>query len=434
VDSNGTGFFTAIERAVATKLASPMARDESSERGGASPSHRNAWENVIPVPDMQLLEDVKTNTAGFFMAIERAVLASPMAQTFSMQRSVASPSQSDTLNNVKDEMEYEHMETGNDRHSDKKQSRFTQSLMAKTRSRAETNAAVTVPSARHAEYSKPVLIKVEEELNERFIRNTALARKRVSVVQLLVVGLMSVLLCFIGSISIQASCHFVSADVQVGATDKVYKLHYGLWKFSPIGSAFQGYPYCDAYHEEFGIIPPNISRVAALVAFLGGSYAVVVLWWYLIMGQATRSSWYSAVNLGFLSALLHGASLLIFTSPICSGRDCELGPAGVLSVAASAMSFVLAFEMYYNSPIASWSDDVPACPAEEEPRRMIQALEMTHVEESALAYCKRLIPNANQKDVPTLNQFQRKKEDHAGEGWVGRDSSRQFVYSPPAIV
>ena len=433
VDSNGTGFFTAIERVVVSNLASPRDHAASTERGLSPPSTgiQNQWDKMLQLPDKALLENAKSNAAGFFMAFERAVasnIASPMAHDVPTEQSCWSPVHADTMESIE---QAPHDEVS-DRQPERKQSQFAQSLLAKTRSRAEPGAPVaSVASPNRSEYSRPVKIKVEEELNERFIRDTALARKRVSVVQLLLVGLISMLFCFIGGIGIQSSCHFVAADVQVGATEKVYKLHYGLWKFSPIGSAFQGYTYCDSYDEAYSVPPPNVPRVSSLLAFLCGAYAVLVLWLYLIFGQATRLSWYAAANLAVLSAFLHGASLLIFVSPVCEDRDCELGPAGALTLAACAVSFFLAFEMYYNSPITSWRDDVPGCPSDEEPSRMIQSLELTHIEESVLAYYKRLIPNA-MKEMPTLNQFQRNNEDHhTGDG---RDSSRKIVYSPPALV
>ena len=436
VDSNGTGFFTAIERAVVSNLASPRDHSSSTDRGLSPPSIQNQWNNMMQLPDKALLENAKSNAAGFFMAFERAVtskIASPLAHDGLTAKGCWSPAHANSMETTSQAPDDEISGNVSGRQLDRKQSQFTQSLLAKTRSRAEPGTPVErVASPSRAEYSRPVKIKVEEELNERFIRDTALARKRVSVVQLLLVGLLSMLFCFIGGIGIQSSCHFVAADVQVGAAEKVYKLHYGLWKFSPIGSAFQGYTYCDSYDEAYSVPPPNLPRIASLLAFLGGAYAVFVLWWYLIFGQATRLSWYAAANLAILSAMLHGASLSIFVSPVCEDRDCELGPAGALTLAATAVSFVLAFEMYYNSPITSWRDDVPGCPSDEEPSRMIQSLELTHIEESVLAYYKRLIPNA-MKEMPTLNQFQRNNEDHHHTG-DGRDLSRKIVYSPPALV
>jgi hypothetical protein len=276
------------------------------------------------------------------------------------------------------------------------------------------------------------MVRIGEELDERFIVNMTLARKRVSVVQLLVVGLLSLLVCFFGGIWIQSSCHYVSANVRVGASNEVFNLHYGLWRYSPMGSAFQGYTYCDKYDEAYTVAPPRLSRIASLLASLGGTYAVCVLWVYLIFGRGTRLYWNAAVRASFLAGLLHGASLLIFISPICYEKDCELGPAGFLSLVAVAANFVLSFEMYYNSPIKSWMDDVPSCPSNEEPRRMMQTLQVSDFQEGASAYWRRLVSSPS-VELPTLNQIQRQNEEPLGESLVGRGHS-PGVYSPPAIV
>jgi len=422
VESNGTGFFKAIERAV-TNIASPRNNDDAKERSGAPSSFLHQFENILELPDPLLLESAKSNVAGLYMALEEAVtsnLGSPRGQD---------DMKPDPLNTVEEDTKKEPAQPEIKQPEKKKPSQFTESLFVQTRSRADPNAqAVRTSPSRYSGYKRPTVFKVEEELNERFIRDTALARKRVSVVQLLVVGLFSMLFVIIANVGIQSSCHYVSADVQVGAAEQRYSLHYGLWKYSPIGSAFQGYTYCDEYNEYSGG-PPTLPRVAFVLAAVAGAYSVLVLWWYLIFGQATRKSWYSAANIAFIAALLHGACFSIFISPVCKDRECKMGPAAALTIAASAMSFILGFEMYYNSPITSWRDDVPGCPSEEEPSRMIRSLEMTHIQESVVAFCKRLIPNAT-KQMPTLNQFQRNNEDHH----IGDLVSKKVVYSPPSMV
>ncbi len=319
--------------------------------------------------------------------------------------------------------------------SEQHRSHFAQSLMARTRSRADTSAVLSTTSASAAGdtvVSRATMIRIGEELDEKFIVSTTIARKRVSVVQLLVVGLISLLVCLFGGVWIQSSCHYVSADVRVGDTHEVFNLHYGLWKYSPMGSAFQGYTYCDKYDKNYTVSPPYMPRIASFLASLGGTYAVCVLWLYLILGRGTRLHWNAAVRVSFLAGLLHGASLLIFISPICYEKDCELGPAGIVSLVAVAANFVLSFEMYYNSPIKSWMDDVPSCPSNEEPRMMMQTLEMADFQEGASAYCRRLVTTPS-AEIPTLNQIQRQNEDPIGESLIGRGIAKG-LYSPPAIV
>jgi len=312
----------------------------------------------------------------------------------------------------------------------KQQSPFTQSLMARMRSRANPSALSQTSSNAATEH--PTMIRVGEEKDEQFIVNTAFARKRVSVVQLLIVGLFSILVCVFGSIWIQSSCHYVSAKVQVGESQEMFTLHYGLWRYTPIGSAFQGYTYCNTYHENYSADPPLLPRYASLLASVGGAFAVCVLWNYLIFGRSTRVAWDAAVNGAVFSGILHGVSLLIFITPPCVETECQLGPAGAASVAASIVNFILAFEMYYNSPIKSWMDDVPNCSSSEHPRQMMQTLEMADFQAGASAYCRRII-SAPSGDIPTLNQIQRNNEDPLGEAMLDRDISNG-VYAPPTIV
>lgn len=403
--------------------------DVHTETDASMTGHTRRSEVASPGSTTSGAESTRT---GFFTAIERTAASKLAALTHQHEHTTPAHKKTRKGGNTYTE-DYQRMEQENKRQPEKKRSQFAESLMAKTRSRAEPSALLGVPSVDVSEYSsKPTMINVEAEVNERYIRNTAYARKRVGVVQLLMAGLLGILACFFGSLGIISSCHFVSADVKVGETDQVYNLHYGIWKYTPIGSAFQGYTYCDSYDKEFTSAPPYISQGASIVALLAGSFANFVLWWYLISGQATRSSWYNAVRGAILSAMMHGTSLLIFVSPVCKDKECKLGPGGAMSLAASAASFILAFEMYYNSPITSWRDDVPECPSQEEPSRVIQSLEMAHIQESAMAYCKRLIPSRS-KEFPTLNQIQRKNEDPIGDGLVGRDLSKG-VYAPPSIV
>lgn len=136
---------------------------------------------------------------------------------------------------------------------------------------------------------------MHEDDHDAFILNTTLARKRVRVVQLLAVGLLGFLVGLLGSFFVQSTCHFGSADVAVGQNEQPFSLHYGMWKYSPIDSAFQGYPYCMKYDDEFTDDTPLLPRIAGLTALLCGAYSLTVLWVYLIFGRATQCTWNSAV-------------------------------------------------------------------------------------------------------------------------------------------
>lgn len=280
---------------------------------------------------------------------------------------------------------------------------------------------------------RPNMVRIGDQQDERFIVNTALARKRVSVVQLLGVGLLGLLVALLGSFWVQSSCHFVTARVTVGANEQIFKLHYGLWKYTPIESAFQGYTYCYKYDDDYTADSPVFSRVATCVAMLGGMFSLSVLWFYLIFGRGTRMFWDNAVKVAFISGGLQLSTLLIFFGPVCRRDACSIGPAGFLSACASIVYFILAFEMHYNSPIQSWMDDIPSCPSSEYPHRMMQTLELSDVRKSAAAYVRRLISSSPSVEIPSLNQFRRNQnEEPIGEAMFERDPVK--VYRPPAIV
>jgi hypothetical protein len=312
-------------------------------------------------------------------------------------------------------------------------SRFAESLMARTRSRAEPDAILSVStSATERDSEKPNMIRIEKQ-DEHYIFNTTLARKRVHVVQLLAVGLLALLVAFLGSFWVQSSCHFVSASVEVGENDQVFELHYGLWKYTPIDSAFRGYSYCYQYDDEYTGDAPMYSRWASCMALLGGAYSICVLWYYLIMGRGTRKMWMTASASAAVSGALQLCTLLIFAGPVCRRDECTLGPAGVLSVVASMVYFILAFEMYYNSPMVACMDEIPTSPTIEQPVNMMANLEMTDFEDGAKAYVRRIVQGNSEDTLPTLNQVQRVNVNPIGEGMFERAIPRA-PYQPPAIV
>lgn len=331
--------------------------------------------------------------------------------------------------------------TGEPVETQKSQSQLTASLMARTRSRADTSTVVTaIPSGGDSiAFDKSNMVRVGERQDEKFIVNTALAKKRVSVVQLLAFGLVGILVGFLGSLYVQSTCHFVSAQVQVGDDGQEFDLHYGLWKYSPVESAFQGYKFCYEYDDGYSYDAPRFSRGSSLAALVAFTFSLVNLWVYLIFGKATRILWEAAVRGSLMAGFLQLSTMAVFLGPICRQAECTLGPGATVSLCASAVYFMMAFEMHYNSPIQSWMDDVPNCPSSEQPHRMVENLEMTDVANSAVAYVKRLVSRSpTGTSLPTLNQIQRNKEDPFGEGMFERELSQQHNtqegYKPPNLV
>ncbi|MGV2388345.1 MAG UNVERIFIED_CONTAM: hypothetical protein LVR29_08550 [Microcystis novacekii LVE1205-3] len=122
---------------------------------------------------------------------------------------------------------------------------------------------------------------------DAMVMNATLAHKRVKVVQLLFFGLLGILLAFLGSFYVQSTCHFANSTVAVGASQEIFVLHYGLWKYTPIDSVFQGYSYCANYDDEYTNDTPVIPRIAGVGGIVSGTYALFVLWFYLITGRAS---------------------------------------------------------------------------------------------------------------------------------------------------
>jgi hypothetical protein len=271
------------------------------------------------------------------------------------------------------------------------------------------------------------MIRIGEQQDEVFILNTALARKRVRVVQLLIVGLVALLVGFLGNLWVQSSCHFVSASVKVGENEQVFDLHYGLWKYTPIDSAFQGYSYCYQYDDEYTADAPFFARYASCIAVIGGAFSLGVLWFYLIFGRGNQMMWNYAVAAAGISGALQLCTLVILAGPVCQRDDCTLGPAGILSVIASMVYFILAFEMHYNTPMAAWVTQLAECPSTEQPGHLMANLEMTDFEDGAKAYVRRIV-RGDSSPYPTLNQFQRDNASPIGEAMLDRG------YKPPAQI
>ena len=274
----------------------------------------------------------------------------------------------------------------------------------------------------------PAMVRVGE-VEDTFILNTALARKRVRVVQLLSIGLLGLLVGFMGGFYVQSSCHFFSADVEVGQSAQIFNLHYGMWKYTPMDSVFQGYSYCYQYDTEYTSDAPMIPRWASCIALFMGAFSICVLWFYLIMGKASQITWRTAVITAALAGCLQMSTLFVFMGDVCQREDCSLGPAGILSVVVGAVWFILGFEMHYNMPMTAWVEEIQD-QVDHEEGGLVGNLEMKDFKHGAKAYVKRIVPGSKEYQYPTLNQVQRHNVNPVGEGMLDRDMDRG-TYRPP---
>jgi hypothetical protein len=268
---------------------------------------------------------------------------------------------------------------------------------------------------------------------DAIVLHATFAQRRVKVVQLLFFGLVGVLLGYLGSFFVQSSCHFLSATIVAEADAEVFVLHYGLWKYTPIDSAYQGYSYCTQYQDEYAADAPLIPRIAGICCMVSGAYALIVLWGYLILGRATYKLWNWAIAMAVLACVGQALTFSFLSGSLCKKYQCSIGPGGYLSFFCTIAWFVLAFEMYYNKPISMMmSHLLPGGPVES----VITTLEMKDFAKGARAYARRL-SSTREESLPTLNELQRKRDGASsfGRGMMDLNSiKRSGSYKPPVFA
>jgi hypothetical protein len=202
-----------------------------------------------------------------------------------------------------------------------------------------------------------MLARLSEQDDEFLLHTGLFANKRVRVVQLLMIGIVGVLFGWLGNFFVSSSCYFVSMDVYVGQDADVFSLRFGLWNYSPVDSALNGFKYCYPYGGSHVGDAPIVSRVANLTALLLGTYSLVVLWIYLITGRAAVVLWKGAVYSAIVAGLFQLFTLYFFFGTMCRSKNCEPGPGVLISIVTAFAWIVLGAELHYNCPIVA-SDEV----------------------------------------------------------------------------
>jgi len=257
----------------------------------------------------------------------------------------------------------------------KKKAQISQSLLARTRSRADVDTlvptAISSSLFRATGDKDPVTNTTEEShgiVNSRSLRETQnmshigdegplgfapkIVRKRTKVVQLLVIGLLGIIGGFFGGVYALSTCNFASADVEVG-NNNFFRLHFGMWKYSPLDSVFQGYSYCYQYDDEYTADAPMQARIVAVTALISGSASLSVLWIYLILGVTKEFYWKNAVRLSVLAGFCQASTALFFRGNICQRNSCVLGPGAIISLITTIVWFIVAYEMHHNAPMSA---------------------------------------------------------------------------------
>jgi hypothetical protein len=302
------------------------------------------------------------------------------------------------------------------KHSNKtSRSRFAESIMERTRSRADPNA---LTSNSTGALSHMVSLGDHES---SYILSSALAKKRVRVVQLLLIGLIGLLLGLLGNFFVSTSCHFATVNIGVGqhsGGDGTFEFHFGLWKYSPIDSVFQGYSYCFRYDENYATEAPVLPRACNIAALIAGLIAISILWLYLIFGTTTPRRWKWAVRFAIIAAILQAATVFLFfvsigrdtistslATTICHEYSCDLGPGAYLAILTSVVWLVLACEMQYHMPVAQYADGALKA---EEPQNLVATMEMTHcVDDVTREYVTRVTGKTKDDELPALHHLRR---------------------------
>ena len=226
-------------------------------------------------------------------------------------------------------------------------------------------------------------------------------------------GLIGLAFGFLGSFYVQSSCHFLTATVVVGGNAEEFDLHYGMWKYTPLNSAFQGYSYCYKYDGQFTTDTPILPRIVGLIALLMGVYALTVLWVYLVLGRTNFTHWNCAIYASIASGIFQALTMVFFAGSVCRRNSCSVGPGAAVSIVSTLTWFVLAFEMHYNSPmmLGNEHDDDNGSPD-----GIVASLEMSDVGDGMTALFRRITAKANGHDIPTLNQYRRDKRESPARG------------------
>lgn len=308
--------------------------------------------------------------------------------------------------------------------------RVPEVLAARTRSRMadvsdSPNSHTKLYTAYDSRTGSPMR-RINED-DDAYILSTTMSRKRVRVAQLLCFGLLGFSFGLLGSYFVQSSCHFVSAEVTVG--ESTFDLHYGMWKYSTLESSFQGFPFCTSYDTVYTYDAPLIPRICGVSAMILGSFSLANLWVYLILGQASRSAWLLAVVVSGLAGTCQGLTFLFFQGHVCQRNTCSFGPGASVSLVSTIVWFVLAFEMYYNTPLSAVEAHIPGS------GNLVSSLDASDFGNATKAYCMRLLDKGDQGSLPTLNQIQRNNSAPFGEGVLELSTVRSPMhggsYAPP---
>lgn len=199
------------------------------------------------------------------------------------------------------------------------------------------------------EFTKHTLTQQEAAMEQA----RKLNNNRVRVVPLIFCGLFAIVTGVFGCMYAQFTCHFATGKAQAGEYQGEFYVKAGLWKYSPIESAFAGSSYCYSYTQGYGAMLEKISRFFGILALSAGTFSVVVLWAFLLTVRTNEFYWKLGVKSALAAGFFQCGTFFMFKSEHCAQVGCSMGPGSFVSFLAVITWFTMSYEMHHNSPISA---------------------------------------------------------------------------------
>jgi len=217
------------------------------------------------------------------------------------------------------------------------------------------------------------------------------------------------------------TCQFITGPVPVGEDDVEFELYFGLQQFSPIDSAFQGYPYCEPYDRIYSYSPPTIPQIAGISAIVFGTIPLIVIGVYLSFALTHEKLWIGSMWMLYVAFLCQIGTLSIFLLDLCQEQiTCSMGTGAWSSAISSIAWFVMSIEMKLNSPLyhAVKNDEDVVVIKKDSPF-------ISWVKKTWRTF------KGEKKTVPSLSRTAMKKQ----KGRIGKGGTTEMTaYRPPGIV
>ncbi|GAX16443.1 hypothetical protein FisN_19Lh021 [Fistulifera solaris] len=244
--------------------------------------------------------------------------------------------------------------------TNKNSNQWAETFKARTRSCANPNATTASttattnidPSSTTVNPPPPDLVSVALPAHQLVFPN----RDVLPVAQLLILGMVGILVGWLGNAVVGTSCYFASVNVTVQQKEK--EMHFGLYKYSSADNGSNGYEYCVPYSGSYAKQAPFVARTMNVLAFFFGTMTLMVLWWTLVMGSSLvrPSLWMWSSRAAIMAGLCQLTTLSFYAEAICRQHTCHLGPASYLNGIVAVVWFGIAREMRLRSPHRT-SDD-----------------------------------------------------------------------------